>query len=377
MAGNANMVMRFPLINIIFLLPGFCFSQNLLVNGGFEEENICTEYKVNCSPEAWITNRDGFNNYFKNRDRAYEGEHCLAIEAGHSDRPFQRTFIRSRLLCGLRKDHRYRLEFYIKSPHAILDSIGVLFTGYDFLFGKKRLQHLNPSLFIRPVKGLFTRDSNWQKVSIDYLAKGDEAFIAIANFSRRDIKGATNIRMEKHFFVFVDDVSLTPLDSKEYLCPGWKSGKQDIYDQDERHEFLRQVVRKYNDDPPVVVIPSTTLTVVDTLILPDMLFATGKAELQKNSNSMLDEFCRKLAGKKIDSIVVEGHTDNTGSLQVNKKLSADRATTVETAIRQRLTLPQLLVIARGWADTKPLLSNSSAAGKQQNRRVELFVYTRE
>ena len=52
---------------IFFLLriPGFAFTQNLLLNGSFEEENICTEYKVNCAPEAWLTNDDVFNNYFK------------------------------------------------------------------------------------------------------------------------------------------------------------------------------------------------------------------------------------------------------------------------------------------------------------------------
>jgi outer membrane protein OmpA-like peptidoglycan-associated protein len=354
-----------------------CFSQNLLVNGGFEEENICTEYQVNCSPEAWITNRDGFNNYFKDPNRAYEGKCCLAIEAGHSNKPFERTFIRSRLLCGLRKDHRYLLEFYIKSPNAILDSIGVAFTSYDFLFGKIKLQHLAPSLFVQPANGSFTRDSNWQKVSMEYSAKGDEAFIAIANFSRRDIKGETNIFMEKHFFVFIDDVSLIPVDAQEHLCPDWKTKKQEIYDEDERHQFLRKLIKQHADDPPVVVLPSTIMTVVDTLLLPDMLFATGKAELQKSSYTMLDEFCRKLAGKNIDSIVVEGHTDNTGTIQVNEKLSADRASTVEEAIRQRLSLSRLLIVARGWGDKKPLAGNNTPAGRQKNRRVELFVYTRE
>ncbi|MDP4261907.1 MAG: OmpA family protein [Bacteroidota bacterium] len=371
------MLMRFPVIAVLFFWPAHSFAQNLLLNGDFEEENICTEYKVNCAPEAWICNSDGFSNYFKDRNRAHSGEHFMAIEAGFTRKPFQRTYIRSRLLCGLWKDHRYRLEFYVRSRHPILDSIGVIFTPYDFLFGQKRLQNITPSLFIKPAKGAFVKDSVWQKVSMDYTARGDESFITIANFSRKDINGETNILMEKHFFVFLDDISLMPLDPRESLCPGWKTNKQNIYDQDERHEFLRQKIRQYKNDPPIVVIPSTSLSVIDTLVLPDVLFASGKAELQKSSYRMLDSFCRKLSGKKIDSIVVEGHTDNTGNLQGNEKLSLDRARAVETAIRQRLSSLSSAIITRGWADRKPLTDNSTPAGRQQNRRVEMFVYTRE
>jgi hypothetical protein len=127
--------MRFLLI-FSLVLPLSSFSQNLLANGGFEEENTCLEYHVNCAPEAWISSGDAFANYFKNPARAYRGEHCVAIEAGFSFKSFQRTFIRSRLICGLRKGHQYKLEFFIKSPYAILDSIGVLFTSFDFLYGQ-------------------------------------------------------------------------------------------------------------------------------------------------------------------------------------------------------------------------------------------------
>ena len=81
----------------------YSFSQNLLLNGGFEEENICTEYKMNCAPEAWLVNDDVFNNYFKDASRAYQGSHCMSIEAGRDRKTFKRTFIRAQLLCGLRK----------------------------------------------------------------------------------------------------------------------------------------------------------------------------------------------------------------------------------------------------------------------------------
>src|SRR6185503_12224238 len=116
----------------------------------------------------------GFSTYFKDTGGAYSGLHYLAVEVGHSSKNFQRTFSRTRLLCGLRKDHLYKVELYVKSPYNILDSIGILFTSFDFLFGKKRLQNLTPSLFLKPVSGSFTTEDNWQKVSMNYLAAGDE-----------------------------------------------------------------------------------------------------------------------------------------------------------------------------------------------------------
>ncbi|MBC7949277.1 MAG: OmpA family protein [Chitinophagaceae bacterium] len=359
------------------LLPFFTWGQDLLANGSFEEENICTEYKVNCAPEAWITNRDGFSNYFKGVHRAHSGERFLAVEAGYSGMPFQRTFIRSRLLCGLRKGHQYRLQLFIKSPHAILDSIGVLFTAYDFLFGQRKLQNLSPSIFLRPEKGEFTRDSNWQKVSLVYTATGEESFISLAYFARKDLRRETGIPKEKRFFVYVDDISLMPEDPRESICYEWNANRTGIYEQDERHEFLRQKVRQNMDNPPTVVNPTTRYYRIDTLLLPDVLFASGKAELQRNSHQMLDEFSKRLTGKEIDSIVVEGHTDNTGTASGNEKLSVDRANAVEAAIRQRVSPRNLTIVARGWADRKPLTGNNSVAGRQQNRRVELLVYIRE
>lgn len=353
-----------------------CISQNLLANSDFEEENICTEYKVNCAPEAWIANKDGFSTYFKDTGGAYSGLHYLAIEVGHASKNYQRTFSRTRLLCGLRKDHLYKVELYVKSPYAILDSVGILFTSFDFLFGKKKLQNILPSLFLKPVNAPFTTADTWQKVSMNYLATGEEAFLSIASFSRRDIKEAPNDK-DGHLFIFADDISLTPLDPREHLCREALANKEEIYMQDERHEMLRQQIRQNNDDPPLVVIQPTAMSRIDTLLLPDMLFASGKADLYKSSYAVIEDFCRRLTGKNIDSIVVEGHTDNRGQPAANKKLSGDRASVVKEVVSQRFSRLQSLIIARGLADKKPVGNNNSALGRQQNRRVELFVYTRE
>jgi len=72
----------------IFILAIFCllsnltYAQNLLVNGSLEDENICTEFHINCSPEGWVSTSDVYQNYIKDPKRAFDGTHCIAFVAG-------------------------------------------------------------------------------------------------------------------------------------------------------------------------------------------------------------------------------------------------------------------------------------------------------
>jgi len=359
----------------VILFPFYSFSQSLLLNGDFEEENICTEYKVNCAPEAWLTNDDVFNNYFKDAGRAYQGLHCMSLEAGHVKKSYKRTFIRSQLLCGLQKENKYRIEFYIKSLYPILDSIGVLFSADDFLFDRRPLQAVRPSFYVREASKKIKKDSSWQQVTFDYTAKGDESFITIGNFSKRDITGETGISLEPHFFVFIDAVTLIPLNANESLCNDWQSTMADIYDQDERHDFLRRKIRANRRYDPVPGVRETKkIAWIDTLVLQEVLFESGKADLQRESYLLLDSFCNRATGGKIDSVVVEGHTDNRGTEEMNNRLSSARVQTVLNYFASRTFVRPNRIFARAWGESKPVADNHTSKGRQRNRRVVVFVY---
>jgi outer membrane protein OmpA-like peptidoglycan-associated protein len=69
---------------------------------------------------------------------------------------------------------------------------------------------------------------------------------------------------------------------------------------------------------------------------------------------------------------VEGHTDSTGSDEFNQALSEQRANTVRGYLIQQ-GLSADAVTARGFGKTAPVADNSTAAGRQKNRRVELVV----
>jgi len=361
---------------ILIFFPIVSSSQNLLLNSSFEEENICSEYKVDCAPEAWIYTVPSFIYYFKDKNTAHTGDYFVAIIAGHSKKTYYRTFVRSRLLCGLQKGKTYRLSMFVKSRHYLLDSMGVYFSNKDFLFEKTPYYRISPSVFLRdaalrPV----TKDTNWQKIEIEYKATGIETFITLGNFSKRDVTGSTGIEIENNFFVLFDDVSLTPSDPNERVCPDWKSRKKEIYDQDERHEFLDRLMKFYRNKPPLISKATTTITVkVDTLIIPDVLFATNSFVLNKKAIATLDSLTQKLQTMKMDSIIVEGHTDWTGDPASNKQLSWRRASSVAAFLEKYFSTR---ISSQGYGSDRPRADNRFLSGRQRNRRVEVFFYIRQ
>ena len=367
--------MRFFLC-LALLFPAYVFSQNLLVNPGFEEENICSEYKINCAPEGWIYSVPSYGYYFNDRELAHSGSRFVALIAGHSNKPYYRTFVRSRLLCALQKEKMYRLQFFVKSVHPILDSMGVYFTSYDFLFEKQSYQKITPSLYFtdattKPVKG----DTGWQKVSFDYKATGNEIFITLGNFSRKGLSGPTGVYMENNFFVLFDDISLMALDVNERLCADWRKTRDEIYEQDERHEYLDRYIKYYRNKPPPVKKPLPTVTLhIDTLVVPDVFFATNSFMLNTKAASLLDSFALRINQYKLDSINVIGHTDSRGEEQYNKELSWRRANTVAAYLEKKIAVP---ITSMGVGSDKPVADNRTADGRRRNRRVEIFLYIKK
>jgi outer membrane protein OmpA-like peptidoglycan-associated protein len=69
---------------------------------------------------------------------------------------------------------------------------------------------------------------------------------------------------------------------------------------------------------------------------------------------------------------VEGHTDSVGTDEYNMDLSVKRATAVRDYLVQQAIQPGSIT-ARGFGESRPVASNDHAAGRQQNRRVELIV----
>ena len=107
-----------------------------------------------------------------------------------------------------------------------------------------------------------------------------------------------------------------------------------------------------------------------SLVLEGVNFATGKAELTPESQAILNGVAESLVANEEIKVQVGGHTDNTGSAAVNKRLSAARAETVRQYLESKGVAADRLT-ARGYGPSKPVASNKTAEGRAQNRRVEL------
>jgi outer membrane protein OmpA-like peptidoglycan-associated protein len=106
--------------------------------------------------------------------------------------------------------------------------------------------------------------------------------------------------------------------------------------------------------------------------MSDVLFDTGKYNLKPDAREKLAKVSGILLAYPGLKIQVEGHTDDVGGDAYNQRLSEQRA----DAVCDYLTaqgVPSESVTAVGLGKSDPVASNDTAAGRQQNRRVELVV----
>lgn len=106
--------------------------------------------------------------------------------------------------------------------------------------------------------------------------------------------------------------------------------------------------------------------------LQGIQFETGKATIKKSSNQILDQIAQVMKENPSYALEIQGHTDNVGKKESNQQLSEDRALAVKKYLTSKGVAESRLT-ANGYGDERPVASNSTAAGRTQNRRVEFIV----
>lgn len=104
----------------------------------------------------------------------------------------------------------------------------------------------------------------------------------------------------------------------------------------------------------------------------NVTFHTDSADLQPQFFDVLDSVAKVLEEYESTVVEVDGHTDSTGTRAYNQALSERRASTVATYLHNRGILAERL-IAAGYGPDQPVADNSTAAGRQRNRRVEITL----
>ena len=113
----------------------------------------------------------------------------------------------------------------------------------------------------------------------------------------------------------------------------------------------------------------------DTLLVhfnSDVLFDSGSANLDGDGRATLDQVADVINDYRKTAVVVQGHTDSAGSEESNQDLSERRARAVENYLTNRGVAAGRMT-ALGFGESAPMASNSSAYGRQRNRRVDVLL----
>ena len=105
-----------------------------------------------------------------------------------------------------------------------------------------------------------------------------------------------------------------------------------------------------------------------------ILFATNKADLNNLSKTSLKNFADVVKEDHQIQVDVQGHTDSTGTDEINNPLSVKRAQSVVNYLVECGVPYAQFAKVEGLGSSQPIASNETAEGRQQNRRVEVYMY---
>ena len=269
-----------------------------------------------------------------------------------------REYLQTALKEPLVKNRSYLFSIYLSLAdysQASIDQFGVCFlnnkAGYN---SSDVITDLNP-IYINIEHEIGSDVKNWHRIEVIYKSGGGEAYLLFGSFAvnkikktklkaPKEIKSRINQNSERESYYFIDDVSLLEINLNE-----------EIGSSVNREEELAEKM------------PSDSL-----LVLKNVLFQTNETILLPSSYNELDLIAEHLKGNTEIRIKIFGHTDNSGEEKTNKKLSIERAKAVSDYLASK-GIYKKRITYDGYGSLKPVASNDTEEGKQQNRRVEFIL----
>lgn len=123
--------------------------------------------------------------------------------------------------------------------------------------------------------------------------------------------------------------------------------------------------------------PHVTVTQTEIVISRQVKFKFGESTLKHTVDPVSDDLLTEVrdtivAHPEIEQIEIQGHTDNVGKNEINQQLSVERAEAVRRWLVQK-GIPNAKLTAKGYGSSKPVGSNDTEEGRQQNRRVQFLI----
>ncbi|MDZ4795910.1 MAG: OmpA family protein [Bacteroidota bacterium] len=360
---------------------------NLLLNGGFEDVNTCTEYKAECGVEGWFYLKEVKAQMLgKEEDSTRLGSNSFGIYYNWLGYSGFTPVIGTILPCSLQKGNRYSFKGILSAllnPKLILTA-GICLGEKFYVPGRPYAKSMRPDsiVSIKPVP-----NTNFYSFEYSFVANGTEKYLTFGTFVQEDIVGGKKkLTGTQTVSLVLDNFQLIPENEKEIPCAGFMLNKEIIYNYNFRHKEMDYslygkgelaITFTQTDSIYITTIkePAPALAKPDTLKLGDVFFDFNKANLKTGALSMLETFFHnKDSARPIVSIYIEGHTDSIGTENRNLELSLQRCETVRQWLLQNNIVVTSSVEVHPFGKSKPIANNGTPRGRAMNRRVELIVF---
>lgn len=278
-----------------------------------------------------------------------------------------REFMMVQLTKPLIKGNSYYAEMWVNladNCEFAINSLGMLFTedlpGFNWM--AMDLGYYKPQVNSDP-KVMLNKQNEWVKVSGTFVAKGNELALSIGNFNadktiktqktKRKYEFGIDTRVPKKLrpliaYYFIDDIKVIPVDPNESIY----ADPIVVKEREEDYFGPAEVGTKF--------------------VLENIFFEFDKSVLLESSFAELQRLIDYMNSNKRIKIEIEGHTDNIGTFQYNKRLSSERAKAVSDYMISK-GINEFRVDFKGYGGAQPRVSNDAPEGRALNRRVEFIV----
>lgn len=335
-------------------------AQNLVPDGGFEDIHRLQKGKINpaACTRTWqcpMDNGGGDSYNKKGKGNGSAPSNIFGRQKPHSGDGYggicvRKKFIEyleTKLTDTLIKDQEYLVEYYISKAERSIGSVkefGVMFSDKISMGISGIGIPVKPSIENIKKQG-FRKKIKWMKFSAVYKAKGGEAVLILGYFNHKNVK-----QFKGYAHYYIDDVSVLPIASNTFM-----------------------ILEKNINDTTSTLVKSNTLPQLNqSIILKNIFFKTNESNLLESSFVELDHWVDQLTQLANTTIIIGGHTDDTGDEILNRDLSTARAKAVADYLIAK-GIDSVRINYKGYGSSKPIANNLTIEGKQQNRRVDIVI----
>lgn len=273
-----------------------------------------------------------------------------------------------------------------------------------------------------PAENLLKETKTWKKISATFTAKGGEKYITLGNFfanTKTPTTASPSIGKGLYAYYFIDDVAvyesgtspepfftstnISPVAglNQAQKNPAWKeealkeqaAAKQPVEEtlidplsikqmmnESEIDKKIAEVRQKLNELKTINEALTLQKAIVQAKAQPDakpvvlekLYFTKAKAEILPQSEGELIKLVNMMNNNPAMQIRIDGHTDESGTEEANKKLSVQRAQAVVNFLIM-FDIDPTRMTYNGYGSTKPLAKNDTEEGRRLNRRVEFTI----